>query len=88
MYYTHIDSPIGSLLLTSEKSALRGLHFSTGSKARGADPQWERYDEPFRRAKKQIGEYFAGKRKVFELDLDPSRIQLKSHSTRSRYDLL
>lgn len=71
MQYTYCDSPIGPLLLTGDKHALTGLHFSTGSKAKGAEPEWERYDEPFRPAVKQIKEYFAGDRKIFDLELSP-----------------
>lgn len=71
MYYSYYSSPVGPLLLTAEKTVLCGLHFSTGNKAKGADASWERYDEPFRRVKKQLGEYFAGTRKTFELELDP-----------------
>ena len=71
VYYSSIPSPIGQLLLTGDRDTLTGLYFSTGNKARGADPEWERYDEPFRRARKQLDEYFAGDRKVFDLSLDP-----------------
>ncbi len=71
MYYSYCDSPVGPLLLRGERDTLHGLHFSTGNKARGADPEWERYDEPFRRVKRQLGEYFSGKRKVFDLALEP-----------------
>ncbi len=71
MYYTFVDSPIGPLLLTGGKDSLQGLYFSSGAKARGADPEWERYDEPFRRAARQIKEYFAGERRQFELELAP-----------------
>ncbi|MEM9620340.1 MAG: methylated-DNA--[protein]-cysteine S-methyltransferase [Pseudomonadota bacterium] len=71
MYYSFIDSPIGPLLLSGDKDTLHGLYFSTGSKARGAATDWERYDEPFRRARQQLGEYFMGTRKVFELVLQP-----------------
>jgi methylated-DNA-[protein]-cysteine S-methyltransferase len=69
--YSYLDSPIGPLLLTGDKHALHGVYFSTGKMARGADETWERYDEPFRRARKQLGEYFAGARKVFDLELAP-----------------
>ena len=72
MYYSFVDSPIGPLLLSGSRDSLQGLYFSTGSKARGADAAWERYDEPFRRAAKQIGEYFAGERRQFDLTLQPS----------------
>ncbi len=71
MYYSYCDSPVGPLLLRGEHDVLHGLHFSTGNKARGADPEWERYDEPFRRVKRQLDEYFRGKRKAFDLALDP-----------------
>lgn len=71
MFYTYVESPIGRLLLTSEKTALCGLYFSTGNKAREADPDWQRCDEPFKAASRQLLEYFAGKRQQFELELAP-----------------
>ena len=71
MYYSYVESPIGPLLLSGSEQALEGLYFSSGKKARGADPGWERYDEPFRRVSKQLGEYFSGDRKQFDLDLKP-----------------
>ncbi|NOX49598.1 MAG: methylated-DNA--[protein]-cysteine S-methyltransferase [Gammaproteobacteria bacterium] len=72
MYYSYTDSPIGPLLLVGDHNSLSGLYFSTGKKARGADSDWERYDAPFQRTKKQLAEYFAGRRKVFDLELLPS----------------
>ncbi len=71
MFYSYMDSPVGRLLLAGEKDSLKVVGFSSGNKARGADAQWERFDEPFRGVKKQLDEYFAGKRKVFELGLAP-----------------
>lgn len=71
MFYSYMDSPIGRLLLAGEKDSLKVLGFSSGNKARGADASWERFDEPFRGVKKQLDEYFAGQRKVFELSLAP-----------------
>ena len=71
MYYSYIASPIGPLLLNGTRDTIQGLSFSTGDKARGADASWERYDEPFRRARKQIDEYFGGVRRQFDLSLEP-----------------
>ncbi len=71
LYYSYMDSPVGGLLLAGTRRGLKVVGFSAGKKARGANPGWERWDEPFRRAKKQLGEYFAGERKYFELDLEP-----------------
>lgn len=51
---------------------LTGLYFSTGSKARGAEISWERYDEPFRQAVAQIKAYFDGARKTFDLNIEPT----------------
>ena len=79
MYYTFVDSPIGPLLLSGNNHQLQGLYFSSGKKARGADANWERFDEPFRQATKQLQQYFAGERFSFDLDLAPqgTEFQLK-----------
>lgn len=71
MYYTICESPIGELLLSGNVGELCGLYFSTGSKARGADSEWERRDDVFLQVKKQLGEYFSGVRKNFDLSLVP-----------------
>jgi methylated-DNA-[protein]-cysteine S-methyltransferase len=71
-YYTYMRSPVGELLLAGSNDALELIAFSSGSKARGADSDWERWDHPFRRVRKQLEEYFAGKRKVFDLKLAPA----------------
>jgi methylated-DNA-[protein]-cysteine S-methyltransferase len=71
MYYSVMDSPIGLLLLAGDGQRLELLGFSSGAKARGADPDWERFDEPFRSVKRQLTEYFDGVRREFDLDLAP-----------------
>jgi methylated-DNA-[protein]-cysteine S-methyltransferase len=58
------DSPIGKLLLTSNGDALTGLYMD--KEPEGA---WEADD--LTPAKQQLGEYFAGKRRVFDLKLAP-----------------
>jgi len=71
MFYTYMDSPIGRLLLAGDRDNLKRVGFSSGGKARGADPEWERFDEPFRQVRRQLTEYFEGTRKVFDLPLAP-----------------
>ena len=78
MFYSYMDSPIGRLLLAGDKHSLKVVGFSSGNKARGADPQWERFDEPFRKAKAQLTEYFAGERKLFDVDLAPDTTPFQS----------
>lgn len=87
MFYSYMDSPIGRLLLAGDKTTLKVLGFSSGNKARGADPEWERFDEPFRRAKKQLEEYFAGQRKVFELDVRPDATPFQSSVLEALVDI-
>lgn len=72
MYYTFVGSPIGQLLLAGEGDALSTLAFQTGPKARGAGTDWVREDARFAEASRQLREYFAGERRVFDLDLAPS----------------
>ena len=71
MFYSYMDSPIGRLLLAGDRHHLKVVGFSSGKLARGADPDWERFDEPFRRVKAQLEQYFAGERKHFDLELAP-----------------
>ena len=72
MFYTFVASPLGQLLLAGDGRNLQVIGFPEGSKARGADPGWERYDTPFMTTKRQLEEYFDGKRREFELDLAPA----------------
>jgi len=74
IYYAKVQSPIGQLTLCGDGQALTGLYFSSGSKARGADPAWAEKPEYFSGVSKQLEEYFAGVRQQFDL-------QLKPHST-------
>lgn len=71
MFYTYMDSPVGRLLLAGDRARLKVIGFPRGAKARGAEEAWERYDEPFRKVRRQLEEYFEGSRRQFELDLEP-----------------
>ena len=71
MFYSYTDSPIGRLLLAGDEQMLKVIGFSSGNKARGAAVEWERFDEPFRKVKKQLAEYFDGRRQTFDLELAP-----------------
>lgn len=64
--FTILDSPIGKLLLARDDHGLAAIQF---------DPEphddWTRDDSAFDEARAQLGEYFAGKRRAFELKLAP-----------------
>jgi len=68
--YTHIDSPLGQLLLTSREGKLSGLYFADQPHARIA-PGWGRRDDAniFTQTAQQLEEYASGKRESFDLPL-------------------
>ena len=72
MFYSFLDSPIGPLLLAGSGSGLRLVGFSSGPKAQGPKDGWVRRDAPFDEAKRQLGEYFEGERRTFDLQLAPA----------------
>jgi methylated-DNA-[protein]-cysteine S-methyltransferase len=71
MYYSYMDTPVGTLLLAGSPHALKMIGFSRGKRTRSAAPDWERNDARFRRTKRQLGEYFDGTRRTFDLPLAP-----------------
>ena len=73
-YFAYCDSPLGRLLLTSNETALTGLHFVGEKYFPRVESFWyEDEDAPhIRRTCIQLEEYFAGTRSVFEVPLDPS----------------
>ena len=68
--YTHIDSPLGQLLLAGREGKLTGLTFADRPHARIA-PGWLRQDDVdiFAQTAQQIEEYASGERERFDLPL-------------------
>lgn len=71
MKYCYLDTPIGRLLLAGENESLSLIAFPQGSMRKEPDPDWLYAESAFREAKRQIGEYFAGRRRNFDLQLQP-----------------
>ncbi|GHH00294.1 methylated-DNA--[protein]-cysteine S-methyltransferase [Pseudodonghicola xiamenensis] len=67
--YTHIDSPIGRLLVAGDGRALHFLSFPSGSKAFGPRADWRQSDSPFAEVRRQLIAYFAGELRRFDLPL-------------------
>jgi methylated-DNA-[protein]-cysteine S-methyltransferase len=69
--HTTIDSPVGELTVVAEDGALLGLYYP-GHKRRPAEGTFGEYtDEGFEDVRAQLGEYFAGTRRTFDLPLAP-----------------
>ncbi len=76
-YWTTMKSPAGELYIACRDGKITDVLFSRPLKEFPGS-MWEKSDKPFRKTKKQLGEYFRGERKKFDLDLAPegTRFQL------------
>lgn len=72
MRYTLMPSPVGTLLLAGQGSALSFIRFGADDPTRGPGPDWVRSDSVFEVAKAQLTEYFDGRRRHFDLALRPT----------------
>jgi methylated-DNA-[protein]-cysteine S-methyltransferase len=70
VYYDHIDSPIGPLLLVSDGAGLIEIGLPHGDAA--PPPDGEHGKPKLHAAARQFDEYFAGTRLQFDLPLRPS----------------
>ena len=69
MYYCYTTTPIGDLLLAGDEEGLGLIGFPKGRMRRDPEPDWIFNEKPFVKTRKQLDEYFAGERKVFDLPL-------------------
>jgi methylated-DNA-[protein]-cysteine S-methyltransferase len=69
--YSVYDSPIGPLLLAGRDATLHTLWFMRGRRPPAIDPSWSEVADAFPVAVRQLTEYFAGTRMVFDLALAP-----------------
>jgi len=63
-YYSLLKTPIGELLLTSDRAALTGLHMEPHP-----EPEGRRDDAALRQAREQLRAYFAGELRDFDLPM-------------------
>ena len=72
MRYDEVETPIGPLLAVADEEGLRRIFFPD-RRGRAQEPQegWVRDAGPFRELRRQLGEYFAGRRRSFSLKLAP-----------------
>lgn len=71
-HYVRIDSPVGPLLLAASDTGMRTIEFHAAKHPVRRSGDWRRGDHPLlHRAREQLGEYFAGRRRSFDLPLAP-----------------
>lgn len=67
--HTHTDSPLGPLTLVAEDGALCGVYFSDHLRRPPADAFGTQDPSALSNAVRQLAEYFAGERQLFDLPL-------------------
>ncbi|HEU4976428.1 MAG TPA: methylated-DNA--[protein]-cysteine S-methyltransferase [Baekduia sp.] len=76
LVHATMGSPVGELLLAGARRpdgtlALHAVLFAEGRRPVAADPASTRDDDALAPVRAQLGEYFAGARRTFDLELDP-----------------
>ena len=72
-YYDYFDSPQGRMLLVASDAGLSGVYFARQKYFPKKEKAWSRSARHalLQQTKRELKEYFAGKRKRFEVALDP-----------------
>jgi methylated-DNA-[protein]-cysteine S-methyltransferase len=71
--YDYYDSPHGRMLLVADEKAITGVSFVGQKYAPRVQGDWQRdaRHAPIRQAKRELAEYFGGRRKRFSVRLAP-----------------
>ena len=67
--YTHINSPVGSLMVAGDDNALHYLCFPSSPNAIVPGSDWHQTDAPFSEVRRQLNAYFNGELRQFDLPL-------------------
>jgi methylated-DNA-[protein]-cysteine S-methyltransferase len=68
--YTYTDTPIGTAMLVGRDGRLSGLYLGQGRITPDPAPDWRRDDTHLDDVKRQLDEYFAGERTVFDVAVE------------------
>ncbi|PJK14892.1 cysteine methyltransferase [Lysobacteraceae bacterium NML07-0707] len=72
IFHESIDSPVGRLLIAASDNGLHAIEFPQGRHPLKRDARWQEGAHPLlSEAAGQLAEYFAGKRREFNLPLAP-----------------
>jgi O-6-methylguanine DNA methyltransferase len=68
IYYAHINTPAGELLLVRDNHTVTGLHWKIFKRVPVIQANWVENKDVFTEVIQQLSEYFAGKRQLFTFD--------------------
>lgn len=71
MFYTHLATPLGPLLVAADESGLRQILFAKGKEPATPDLTWSKDERLLREPIRQLRAYFAGDLETFDLPLSP-----------------
>lgn len=71
MEYCYLESSLGPLLLAGEDKRLCRVGFPAGKEPLTPGDGWRQDGNAFADARRQLTEYFEGKRRQFDLELEP-----------------
>lgn len=66
-YYTHIDTPAGTLLLVGNENTLHGVYWKTFARTPTIPADWIENSQVFTEVTNQLVEYFIGDRATFDV---------------------
>jgi methylated-DNA-[protein]-cysteine S-methyltransferase len=69
-YYFDMDTPVGKLLLAGGEERLAAIYFQSGPHPTTVRADWIASERPFQNVVRQLQEYFAGRRRSFEVPLE------------------
>ena len=87
MTYRFLDSPVGGLLLARDEAGLRLIHFVDGRHRRSPPAEWQEDQTAFDDVAAQLGEYFAGARRNFDVPLAPQGTPFQQRVWRALLDI-
>lgn len=87
MYYDWMESPLDALLIVADESALRMISFSRGRYPGKVEDGWRRGGMVVAETRRQLDEYFAGRRKDFHLPVAPAGTPFQVRAWRALRDI-
>ncbi|MBS0213843.1 MAG: methylated-DNA--[protein]-cysteine S-methyltransferase [Proteobacteria bacterium] len=79
MWFDSFQTPIGTLTVAADTVGLRYILFPTNAHDAPGRESWVRNPEPLREARRQLQDYFHGKRRRFDLPLAPVGTPFQIH---------